>query len=143
MSVTNYIPYNPPVTTTINLAGYMFDKLSQVYISGGNITYPAVSAIDLFSTNPVVSSICPPFSGYLYPSANYTVNNKNQLSLTLTDLEGTGFMDIILFNQAGYTKLSDKGYLIKITENNQVKGLILAENGAFLATENFFNITLE
>jgi hypothetical protein len=92
----------------------MYDKVSTVYLSSANISYSyPFSAVDTFTRIRRVSAFCPPFSGYAYPQTYYTVNSKNHITVNLTSLTGvSGFIDIILYGRAGYTKLSDKGYLV-------------------------------
>ena len=111
--MVNYITITPPASASILVYGYMYDHLSQVYLSSGSVHFPSLTAINSFSNSHRVSAICPPFSGYQLPSNYYNVIDKNRLEVSITNiLSGTGLVDVILLNAAGYTKLSDKGYYI-------------------------------
>ena len=110
-----YITLTYPQTATLTVQGYMYDHLFKVYLSSGNIQFPSLTSINQFSNNRTVSAICPAFSGYEYPSKYYQVIDNNNLSITLTSFNtNQGVYDIIFFNRAGYTKLSDRQYLIQI-----------------------------
>jgi len=109
-----YITLSLPNFASIVFEGLMYDKVSTVYLSSANITYSyPFSAVDSFTHIRRVSAFCPPFSGYIYPQQYYTIKDRNYLAVNLTSLTGvSGFIDIILYGRAGYTKLSDKGYLV-------------------------------
>ena len=85
-------------------------------MSSGDIDFPSLTAVNLFTTQRRVSSICPPFTAYEYPAYLYNAVDKNTLNLVLTSFPTTGSYDIILLNYAGYTKLSDGGNLINNTQ---------------------------
>jgi len=109
----NYLTIKYPLTASLLFEGAMYNHLQQVYLSSGNMQIPGtLSAIDLFSTNPLVSASFPPFSGYALPSTNYYFTDNNHLYVNLPSFDTSGTYDIILFNVAGYSKLSDHGYLI-------------------------------
>lgn len=109
-----YITLTYPQTASIRLYGYMYDHLSNVFLSSGSVPLPSITAVNAFSNSQRVSAICPPFSGYQYPLSSYSVNNSNTLFININGLSGRGDVDVILFNAAGYTKLSDEGFLIKL-----------------------------
>ena len=109
-----YISLTYPQTASLLLQGYRYDSLFKVYLSSGSIVFPSLTAINFFSNNHTVSAAYPPFSGYEYPSKYYNVLDKNNLQVTLTSFNAIDQLyDIIIFNYAGYTKLSDHGFLIK------------------------------
>jgi|694.fasta_scaffold80735_3 hypothetical protein len=112
----------------ISLMGYNYDLLSSIALSSSTVAFPFLTAFNYFTNLRRVSSICLPFSGY--PLSSYNVINKNRLSISLDTLILTGtnirnYIDIIFMNQAGYTKLSDKNYIV---EFNPLSNLILTIN---------------
>ena len=134
----NYITVNYPTTASVQFEGYFYDYLSKVFLSSGDmfINLPSITAVDAFSNMPRISAICPAFSGYEYPSSLYNVDSKNILNVTIANLSGTGNADVILFNRAGYKKMSDFGYLLQFNPSNfLVNNLILS--GALFQVNNF------
>jgi hypothetical protein len=111
MSFT-YITATSAITASINFQGYMMDKTTNVFLSSSTIRLSGtLTAINSFTTNALVSSIFPVVSGYNYP--NFRLIDKNHLAVNIYGLSGTGFVDVIVYNQAGYTKLSDHNFLIR------------------------------
>jgi hypothetical protein len=45
----------------------------------------------------------------------YEIISNNILSVKLSAIKFLGLYDLIIFNESGFFKLSDKGYLIKLT----------------------------
>ena len=134
----NYITVNYPTTASIQFEGYFYDYLSKVFLSSGDmfINLPSITAVDAFSNMPRISAACPAFSGYEYPSTYYNVDSKNILNVTIAGLTGIGNADVILFNRAGYKKMSDFGYLLQLNPSNfLVNSLILS--GALFQVNNF------
>lgn len=109
-----YITITPPNTASFIFEGYMYDFTSKVFLSSGKLTFPSLTAVNAFTNSRRVSAICPAFSGYEYPVSKYEIIDSNHLQLNVFGLTGTGFVDVILFNSAGYTKLSDEGILLSI-----------------------------
>ena len=108
-----YITLKAPETSSLLLSGYMFDHLLSVYLSSGSVLFPSLTSVNNFTNSRRVSSICPAFSGYLLPSTQFNVVDKNRLTVNIfTALTGSGDIDVIFYNNAGYTKLSDSGVLI-------------------------------
>jgi hypothetical protein len=111
MSFT-YITTTSAITAFVSIPGYMMDKTTNVYLSSSTVGIPgALTAINTFTTNPLVSSIFPVVSGRNYP--RFQIADKNHVTVYVYGLTGTGLTDIIVYGQAGYSKLSDRGYLIK------------------------------
>jgi hypothetical protein len=107
-----YITITSAITAYISIPGYMMDKTTNVFLSSSTVKAPgSLSAINNFTTNPLVSSILPAVSGYNYP--HFQIADKNHVNVYIYGLSGTGLTDIIVYGQAGYSKLSDRGYLIK------------------------------
>jgi hypothetical protein len=98
----------------ISVMGYNYDWLTNVFLSSGQIAFPSLTAIDRFTTLRRVSAICPSFSAYKIDT--YQLLDRNRLVLTADSTlwsPGSGYIDIIFMGPGGYTKLSDKKYLIK------------------------------
>jgi hypothetical protein len=125
----NLIPVDPssPVVN-ISIMGYNFDWLTNIALSSSSVLFPYTTAFNYFTNLRRVSSTCLPFSGY--PLSSYSIVDKNRLTISVNTqiLTGTGiqnYIDIVFINRAGYTKLSDKNYLI---EYNSLSGLIFTIN---------------
>ena len=100
----------------------MYKWLSNVFLSSGDFTFPSLTAVDAFTYRHHVSSICPSFTGYDLPSQYYNILDNNVLFISTSGFasESSGTIDIIFFNQAGYTKLSDSGVVLSISNSNYV-----------------------
>lgn len=103
-----YITYFPANTSTISLKGYNFRFTNNIFLSTNNSS--ATYSLTAVSFNSKLSSANPSFSGFYYNY--YSVVNDNELYLYIRNLEWPGYYDAIIMDVAGYTKLSDKGYLI-------------------------------
>ena len=109
----NYLTVKYPLTASLLLEGSMYNNLQQVFLSSGSITFPSLTSINLFSTNPLVSAAFPPFSGYELNSSYYYNTDDNHLYITVPSFSATGTFDVIIFNVAGYDSLSKHGLLIQ------------------------------
>ena len=111
-----YISLSPTTTAFIVIPGYMMDKTSDIYLrlSGSTIysSNTSISTLSAFTTNPLVSALLPSITAIKYP--NFSIIDNNHLKVNLYGLSGNGYIDIITYNQAGYTKLSDHNFLVKI-----------------------------
>lgn len=109
----NFIQTGPLSGLHIMVMGYNYNLITNVFLSSYSVTFPSLTSINRFTTLKRVSAICPAFSGYEINS--YTVTSKNYISLSAdTSLwSGSGYVDVIFLGVAGYTKLSDKNYLIE------------------------------
>lgn len=109
----NIIPLIQPLTAVyIAVMGYNYDLVTHVFLSSCELTFPSLTSIE-YTHLSRVSAICPPFSGYRIDS--YTVSDKNRINIQVDRTMFTGLsgqIDIIFANQAGYTKLSDKEYIV-------------------------------
>lgn len=129
-----YIPFYSSLSALyISCMGYNYDWLENVYLSSGDTLFPFLCAVNAYTTLRRVSAICPSFSGYPLDSDDYRVIDSNNITVTLniTSFNASGLIDIIFANKAGYTKLSDKNYLIQ----TYIDALLL-ENGGILLQEN-------
>ena len=109
----NYLTIVYPKTASILFQGQQYRNLQQVYLSSSNITFPSLCAVQIGTTNPSALTEFPPFTGYQLPANYWYIRNDNVVVISLTSFNTTGAADIILYNVAGYSKLSDKGYLIQ------------------------------
>ena len=109
----NYISLTYPQTASIQFQGYMFDHVSQVFLSSGNTSiFPTLCAVNSFTNNHKVSALFPSFSGYPLPSNHYYSTDKNHLYVLIPSFNVTCFLDVIIYNEAGYSTLSKRGYLV-------------------------------
>ena len=109
----NYINTVPALSTVISLKGYNFNYTQYVFLSSNQtVLLPAITAVNLFSNLPSISSNNPQFSGYQIES--YDIISKNIMNVTvkLSANASPSLYDIVVVNAAGYTKLSDKGYVL-------------------------------
>jgi hypothetical protein len=145
MSSLKYITLTPEITASIRVPGYMMYRTSNIYLSSDTVVLPgsATPINDYFTINPLVSSFMPAITGYNY--ANFTTEGQNYVIVNLFGLSGSGYIDVIFYNKAGYTKLSDKGYLValSITTLPVTGSLITTENGNYIITETGDMLTSE
>jgi hypothetical protein len=108
-----YVTITPTVTANLILQGYQFNRLDFVLLSSANTSaFPYLCSYTLFTPPHHSSTRFTTISGHPWP--HYIVTNKNTVKLHLTAGYTQGTYDIILGNRAGYTKLSDKNYLVSI-----------------------------
>lgn len=108
----NYITLTYPQTASIQFQGRMFNYVSQVFLSSGNITFPTLTSINNFTTNTLVSALFPAFSGYALPPTYFYNKGVNYFYVNIPSFNTSGNIDVILYNSAGYSSLSKHGYLI-------------------------------
>jgi hypothetical protein len=135
----NYITLTSTTTARIQVPGYMMDKTSAVYLSSNSVIPPGPTTIidDFFTINSHVSSLFPVATGYNYPDFN--IIDANHLTLKVYGLTGSGYIDVLFYNAAGYTKLSDRDHQIVLFSGIP----IVVETGAFLITEDDSPIIIE
>ena len=121
-----YPKINNGFKTQLTVEGYMFDRVTNVYISAGDGVYTTppmsiLSAYDPFSgTSPLtgknLQALYPAFTGVELDSVYWRVNTQNTMSIWLSATEGTGNIDLIIQNPAGYCLLSTalSGSLINV-----------------------------
>jgi len=127
-----------PTFSAVNISvmGYNYDWLTNVFLSSNDVTFPFLTAVDSYTTLRRVSSICPSFSGY--PITSYTILDRNRVNLSIdaSSFTNKGLIDIVFANVAGYTKLSDKNYLIQyLNIDNQI---VTIDNGDMLTIDNSY-----
>jgi hypothetical protein len=111
-----FITLSPLTTAYLNVQGYQYNYTLNVFLSSGTVRFPSLTAVNTFTTNRVVSSFCPPFSGYNLPQKYFVPIDNNNLRVTIPGsvLSGTGIIDVLFYNRAGYTKLSNRNRLISV-----------------------------
>jgi hypothetical protein len=111
-----FITLSPLTTAYLNVQGYQYNYTLNVFLSSGTVRFPSLTAVNTFTTNRVVSSFCPPFSGYNLPQKYFAAIDNNNLRVTIPGfaLSGTGIVDVVFYNKAGYTKLSNRNQLISV-----------------------------
>jgi len=128
-----YITVTPTKSAHIQLPGYMMDRTTSVYLSSSTVYIPgSAELVDKYTTSHKVSAICPAFTGYKWNA--FQLSDKNHIQIDLADLNGSGNVDIIVTNRAGYTKLSDKNYLVYV--NSTGINYVGTEDGNDIITEN-------
>jgi T4-like virus Myoviridae tail sheath stabiliser len=96
----------------LNLFGTNLKYTNSVYLSGNNNMFGPVSAtqtINPFSNSPKLSALYPSLSG-LTPPTSYTVYNDNRIQVVYPASTSLGFFDVIVLNDAGYSKLTTDSY---------------------------------
>ena len=119
LSAIPLIPYSNRWLTprslsgTVELYGDMYTHTNNVYLSGNNNMFGVVSG-STYTINPFLSSSSlsasyPALSGVI-PALDYYVQSDNKMIVTYPAPSATGFFDVIVLNDAGYTKLSTGSY---------------------------------
>jgi len=95
------------------LGGYFFDRLENVVLScSNNSIMPYLSVFNFLTENIAMSAFFPPVTGM--PLSDYVIQGQNKLIVKIEGITNQNvFYDIIFLNAAGYSKLSDKNYLIR------------------------------
>lgn len=143
MTLINITPEFPVLN--LSLMGYNYDWTTSVFLSSNTELTLPVSAYNNYTLINRVSSICPGFSGY--PLSSYEIVDKNRINITIdsnmftNNRFDTKYFDIIIAGAAGYTKLSDRNYLLFVT-NTGIPSILL-ENGEYLLLESGGRLLLE
>jgi len=101
----NYITALSSLSTFIDIQGYSLNLTQFILLSSNDITktQPLTS---FFNNSNRFSQI----SGSFY--TNYSIVNSNKITVNLNSLPYLGIYDLIAVNNAGYSKLSYRNYLI-------------------------------
>jgi hypothetical protein len=118
VSARPYISYsnrwiaNPGISGTAVLYGDMFDYTSAVYLSGSNSSVFASAGsarnVNIFGGIASLSAQYPLLSGVI--PANYNIDNNSKIEINYPAPTTTGYFDIIVINDAGYSILSKDTY---------------------------------
>ena len=104
---------------TLLIEGYSFDKVTNIYVSAGGdsgiydhtSSLSAISAFNPFSDALPISAkdlltLYPKFSGFELESRFWMVRSDNVINVTLSAMQQSGNVDLIILNPAGYSLLS-------------------------------------
>jgi len=119
ISAAPIIPYTDrwltPVSSlsgSLNLYGSNLSHTNYVYLSGNNNMFGPTSAtktVDLYAFSSSLSANYPALTG-LVPAISYYEFNDNKMQVVYPAPTTTGYFDVIVFNDAGYTLLSESSY---------------------------------
>jgi len=118
ISAIPQIPYSSRFETpkslsgTVELYGNMLDYTTAVYLSGNNNMFGPVSStqtINPFLSSTSLSASYPALTGVI-PAIGYNIQSNNKMFVYYQAPSAVGFFDIIVLNDAGYTKLSYSAY---------------------------------
>ena len=96
----------------INLEGYFFNRLENVILSCSNYTLlPYLCTFSFLTNNSRLSSTYPTVTGF--PLETYFIAGENGVSVQVSlSSQTNAYYDLVFANEAGYSKLSDKNYII-------------------------------
>lgn len=115
VSAIPQIPYSNRWLTPISLSGSVelfgdqFDYTTAVYLSGNNNMFSGLITATPFLSSSSLSASYPSLINVL-PAVEYYINSNNKMTIFYPAPSATGFFDIIVLNDAGYTKLSVDAY---------------------------------
>ena len=113
------VDYNTPITLNkemsandvynYTLLGDNYLKTEMVLLSSDNLTLTSnLTTFDTTYTGPI--------TGFIVPEENYTVMSDNTLSVNIPFLSGSGKVDLIIKNPAGWTSTSSLSGFYMIAE---------------------------
>lgn len=85
--------------------GSSFINITNVYLSGAPLS-TVLTTQNPFSSVPALSAKYPTFEGFALPSTMWSFNNDNFITFIMPSAASTGFVDIIVENEAGYGSLT-------------------------------------
>ena len=94
---------------TIEIYGDMYSHTNNVYLSGSTGMFTGTTTINPFSASTSLSASYPALTGVV-PALDYYTISDNKMIVTYQAPAGIGSFDIIVVNDAGYTKLSTDSY---------------------------------
>ncbi len=93
----------------IEIYGDMYSHTNNVYLSGSTGMFTGTTTINPFSASTSLSASYPALTGVV-PALDYYAISDNKMIVTYQAPAGIGSFDIIVVNDAGYTKLSTDSY---------------------------------
>ena len=87
----------------------MYSHTNNVYLSGSTGMFTGTTTINPFSASTSLSASYPALTGVV-PALDYYAISDNKMIVTYQAPAGIGSFDIIVVNDAGYTKLSTDSY---------------------------------
>jgi len=94
---------------TIEIYGDMYSHTNNVYLSGSTGMFTGTTTINPFSASTSLSASYPALTGVVSALDYYAISD-NKMIVTYQAPAGIGSFDIIVVNDAGYTKLSTDSY---------------------------------
>jgi hypothetical protein len=134
-----YVTLTQTSTAFIQIPGYMMNRTSAVYLSSNSVVLPGSAVVinDYFTVNPLVSSLFPTATANSY--SKFRAIDANHLQLNVYGLTGSGYVDALFYNAAGYTKLSDRGFQVVLFSGTPIS----TEDNRFIVTESDSPIIVE
>ena len=114
------IPYSNRWLTPISLSGSVelfgnqYDFTTAVYLSGNNNMFSGTITATPFLSSSSLSASYPALIDVV-PAVEYYINSNNKMTVFYPAPSATGFFDVIVVNEAGYTKLSTGSYNINLS----------------------------
>lgn len=96
---------------TVILEGVELDTVTQVYLSGADGMFPVTTTVNFFSGGPL-SATYPALTG-LTPVTTF---KKGSLIVNYPAPRSGGYFDIIVFNAAGYSKMTQTVYNVNYSQ---------------------------
>lgn len=99
---------------TVELFGDMLSYTTAVYLSGSNNMFGTTTTVNPFLSSTSLSASYPALSGVI-TAIGYDIQSNNKMFVYYQAPSATGFFDIIVLNDAGYTKLSTNAYNVNLS----------------------------
>ena len=99
---------------SVELYGNEYDYTTAVYLSGNNNMFSGTLTASPFLSSSNLSASFPTLRGVI-PALSYYINSNNKLTVSYPAPQSTGYFDVIVVNDAGYTKLSTGSYNINFS----------------------------
>jgi hypothetical protein len=94
---------------SVEIYGNQYDYTNAVYLSGNNNMFTGTITATPFISSSNLSASYPSLINVI-PAATYSINSNNKMTVFYPAPSTTGFFDIIVVNDAGYSKLSNDSY---------------------------------
>ena len=120
ISAVPEVPYSNRWLTPVSLSGSLevfgnqFDFTTAVYLSGNNNMFTGTTTAAPFLSSTSLSASYPPLTNVI-PAIEYYINSNNKMTVFYPAPATTGFFDVIVVNEAGYTKLSTGSYNVNLS----------------------------
>ncbi len=108
----------------ITISGYSMNHTQHVFLSGSEFITNNQQHVDMFSHIPSLSADFPSFYG---TPIDFVITNENKIEVYIPALNGTGTIDIILVNRAGYSSMNPPYVFSQWTDYNLQNYLISIE----------------
>lgn len=102
------------VSGAVELYGNMYDYTNAVYLSGTDGMFANTTTAAPFASSKSLSASYPALTG-IVPATEYYINSNNKLTVSYPAPATLGYFDVIVVNDAGYTKLTADSYNSNLT----------------------------